>query len=134
MTATAVHGAGSPRRDHRLRGDESPPTRTRYRTKPPLTRAVRTFPTGIEGINGPTNDFNREELRMVEMPAGNGMGDAGSIAKLYGSAATGGSEIGLSPTTLDALKGLRYRRRRDCATRCYTSTRSSPLASASPAR
>ena len=31
------------------------------------------------------------------------MGDARSIAKLYGSAATG-SEIGLSPTILDALK------------------------------
>ena len=58
-----------------------------------------------KGINGaePAH-FNREELRMVEIPSGNGTGDARSIAKLYGSAATGGSEIGLTPSTLDALK------------------------------
>jgi CubicO group peptidase (beta-lactamase class C family) len=60
--------------------------------------------TVVEGIQAPGEDFNREELRVVEMPAGNGMGDARSIAKLYGSAATGGSEIGLTPGTLDALK------------------------------
>jgi CubicO group peptidase (beta-lactamase class C family) len=49
-------------------------------------------------------DFNRDELRVVEMPAVNGTGTARSIARLYGSAATGGSEIGLTPSTLDALK------------------------------
>ena len=38
------------------------------------------------------------------MPAANGIGTARSIAKLYGSAATGGSEIALTPSTLDALK------------------------------
>ena len=38
------------------------------------------------------------------MPAANGTGDARSIAKLYGSAATGGSEIGLTPPILDDLK------------------------------
>jgi CubicO group peptidase (beta-lactamase class C family) len=48
--------------------------------------------------------FNREELRVVEMPAANGTGTARSIARLYGSAATGGSEIGFSPGVLDALK------------------------------
>ena len=41
--------------------------------------------------------FNRDELRVVEMPAVNGTGTARSVAKLYGSAATGGSEIGLTP-------------------------------------
>jgi CubicO group peptidase (beta-lactamase class C family) len=58
-----------------------------------------------KGINGaePAH-FNREELRVIEMPSANGTGDARSIAKLYGSAATGGSEIGLTPSTLDALK------------------------------
>ena len=50
------------------------------------------------------DDFNREKLRVVEMPAGNGIGTARSIAQLYGNAATGGSEIGLSSTTLEALK------------------------------
>ena len=48
-------------------------------------------------------DINRDELRTVEMPAVNGTGTVRSVAKLYGSAATGGSEIGLTATTLDAL-------------------------------
>ena len=48
--------------------------------------------------------FNRDELRVVEMPAANGTGTAQSVAKLYGSAATGGSEIGLSSAVLDALE------------------------------
>jgi hypothetical protein len=37
------------------------------------------------------------------MPAVNGTGTVRSVAKLYGSAATGGAEIGLTATTLDAL-------------------------------
>jgi CubicO group peptidase (beta-lactamase class C family) len=56
-----------------------------------------------KGIKG-AGQFNRDELRVVEMPAANGTGTARSIAKLYGSAATGGAEIGLTPSTLDALK------------------------------
>jgi CubicO group peptidase (beta-lactamase class C family) len=56
-------------------------------------------PPGVKVLD----EFNREELRAVEMPAGNGIGTARSIAQLYGDAATGGSEIGLSPTTLEAL-------------------------------
>jgi CubicO group peptidase (beta-lactamase class C family) len=57
-------------------------------------------PPGVKVLD----HFNREELRVVEMPAGNGIGTARSIAQLYGDAATGGSEIGLSSTTLEALK------------------------------
>lgn len=49
--------------------------------------------------------MNREEFRVVEMPGMNGMGTARSVAKLYGSAATGGSELGLSPAVRDALEG-----------------------------
>jgi CubicO group peptidase (beta-lactamase class C family) len=49
--------------------------------------------------------LNRDELRVLEMPGMNGMGTARSIAKLYGSAATGGSEMGLSPAVRDALEG-----------------------------
>src|SRR5258705_6530391 len=56
-----------------------------------------------KGISGAAH-FNREELRVLEMPAVNGTGTARSIARLYGSAATGGSEIGFSPSILDALK------------------------------
>jgi CubicO group peptidase (beta-lactamase class C family) len=65
-----------------------------------LTARSITIAKGIKGAE----EFNREELRVVEMPAANGTGDARSVAKLYGSAATGGSEIGLTPSTLDALK------------------------------
>ncbi|WP_445160661.1 serine hydrolase domain-containing protein [Mycobacterium sp. Dal123C01] len=67
-----------------------------------------------KGIKSP-EAFNRDELRVVEMPAVNGTGTARSIARLYGSAATGGRELGLTADTLDALhkpalpptKGLR---------------------------
>ncbi len=67
-----------------------------------------------EGIKTP-EAFNRDELRVVEMPAVNGTATARSIAKLYGSAATGGAELGLTAGTLEALhkpalpptKGLR---------------------------
>jgi len=48
-------------------------------------------------------DINRPELRAVEMPAVNGTGTPRSVAKLYGSVATGGSQIGLTSNTLDAL-------------------------------
>ena len=50
-------------------------------------------------------DFNRDEIRKLEMPAGNGTATARSIAKLYGNAATGSSELGLSQTVRDALEG-----------------------------
>jgi CubicO group peptidase (beta-lactamase class C family) len=46
---------------------------------------------------------NREELQAVEMPAWNGIGTVRSVAKLYGSVATGGSELGMTTPTLDAL-------------------------------
>jgi CubicO group peptidase (beta-lactamase class C family) len=49
-------------------------------------------------------NFNRDDLRVLEMPASNGTGTARSVAKLYGSAATGGSEIGLTPSTVEALE------------------------------
>jgi CubicO group peptidase (beta-lactamase class C family) len=79
----------------------------------PLSLTAHAFdvPTGLKGMH----DFNRDELRIVEMPAANGTGTARAVAKLYGCAATGGSEIGLTPVTLEALtkpaipptKGLR---------------------------
>ena len=51
-------------------------------------------------------DFNRDELQTVEMPALNGIGTARSVAKLYGSVATGGSELGVTTPTLDALTSM----------------------------
>ena len=78
---------------------------------PPRTLAALLNPLSVtarslviaKGISGAAH-FNRDELRVLEMPAVNGTGTARSIARLYGSAATGGSEIGLSPGVLDALK------------------------------
>ena len=46
---------------------------------------------------------NVEEVRVVEIPASNGVGAARSIAQAYGCAATGGSELGLTASTLDEL-------------------------------
>ncbi len=68
----------------------------------------------FEGANG-LSTFNREDVRVVEIPAANGTGTAESVARLYGDAATGGSEIGLTPEVFTALtappvtptKGLR---------------------------
>src|SRR6478736_2075363 len=51
------------------------------------------------------DELNRDELRVLEMPAVNGTGTARSVAKLYGSAATGDSQLGLSSGVRDALEG-----------------------------
>jgi CubicO group peptidase (beta-lactamase class C family) len=54
-------------------------------------------------VRHPT-DFNRSpEMRAVEIPSVNGIGDARSIARLYGAFATGGSELELRKETLDTL-------------------------------
>jgi CubicO group peptidase (beta-lactamase class C family) len=47
--------------------------------------------------------FNRDELRVVEMPAVNGTGTARSIAKVYGAAATGAPDLGLSQNVREDL-------------------------------
>jgi CubicO group peptidase (beta-lactamase class C family) len=49
-------------------------------------------------------DINSDEIRALEIPAGNGTGSARSLAKLYGDAATGGTQLGLTSDVLDALK------------------------------
>ncbi|MFE3188517.1 serine hydrolase domain-containing protein [Nocardia sp. NPDC059240] len=49
-------------------------------------------------------EYNSEELRVMEMPAANGIGTARAIAKLYGSAAaTGDTDLGLNSKVVDAL-------------------------------
>ena len=57
-------------------------------------------------------DYNRDEVRAVEMPSSNGIGTARAVAKLYGTAATGGEDddgdvwsahaprVGVEPTSL----------------------------------
>nr|WP_090279358.1 serine hydrolase domain-containing protein [Mycolicibacterium komanii]CRL75251.1 carboxylesterase [Mycolicibacterium komanii] len=48
--------------------------------------------------------LNRDEYRVVEMPAVNGTTTARAVAKLYGAAATGAAELGLSRAVRDALE------------------------------
>ena len=64
-----------------------------------LTGRTVNLPNDVDAMR----DFNREEVRTVEIPAANGIGDARAVAKAYGCVATGGSELGLTTDTLDAL-------------------------------
>jgi CubicO group peptidase (beta-lactamase class C family) len=63
-----------------------------------LTR--RTF--GNPKLRSPA-DFNRQEYRRVELPAGNGIGQVRSMAKAYGVFAAGNHELGIDQDTLKAL-------------------------------
>ena len=49
------------------------------------------------------DDLNREEFRVIEIPSSNGIGTARSVAKAYGAVATGGADLGMTASTLDAL-------------------------------
>jgi CubicO group peptidase (beta-lactamase class C family) len=77
---------------------------------PPRLALALLNPFGLTGrtVNLPNDvdamrDFNREEVRTVEIPAANGIGTARAVAKAYCCAATGGRELGLTADTLDAL-------------------------------
>ncbi|WP_375772724.1 beta-lactamase family protein [Archangium gephyra] len=49
------------------------------------------------------SDFDTPEYRPLELPAAGGIGQARAVARAYGSLATGGHELGLTPATLAAL-------------------------------
>ncbi|MDI6103032.1 serine hydrolase domain-containing protein [Actinoplanes sp. NEAU-A12] len=49
-------------------------------------------------------NINRPDVQAAEIPAVNGIGLVRSIARLYGDAAAGGAELGLTTATLDELK------------------------------
>ena len=66
--------------------------------------SARAFLVATEAVE--FDAFNRDEFRTVEMPAVNGTGSAQSVAKLYGRAATGDSQLGLSLGVRHALGGL----------------------------
>lgn len=69
----------------------------------PVGLAARTvrLPRGVDPFNG---DYNRDDVRAVEIPSANGIGNARSVARIYGSAASGGGELGLNAGTLQALE------------------------------
>lgn len=55
-------------------------------------------------IYGKMNNFNKRAIRTVEFPAGGGIGLVRDVAKLYGVFSMGGSELGIKPETIEALK------------------------------
>ncbi len=44
-------------------------------------------------------EIGSRELRGIEIPSANGIGEARAIARIYGSLATGGEELGITPRT-----------------------------------
>jgi len=47
--------------------------------------------------------FNDPELRRVEIPSTNGIGEPRALAQLFGELATGGTRLGISPAMFDAM-------------------------------
>jgi CubicO group peptidase (beta-lactamase class C family) len=58
------------------------------------------IPADIDPYRG---DYNRDDVRRVEIPSANGTGTARALAQLYGFAALGGAELGFTPEIFDAL-------------------------------
>jgi CubicO group peptidase (beta-lactamase class C family) len=54
-------------------------------------------------VNPWAGDYNRDDVRGIEIPSANGIGTAGAIAQLYSAAATGDAALGLTQTVLDEL-------------------------------
>ncbi len=66
-------------------------------------RSVTARAFGNPKLKSPAAFNSDPELRAVEIPAANGMGDARSIARLYSAFANGGAELELRKQTLDDL-------------------------------
>jgi CubicO group peptidase (beta-lactamase class C family) len=54
-------------------------------------------------VNPWAGDYNRDDVRAIEIPSANGIGTARAVAQLYGAAATGDAALGLTPTVLKEL-------------------------------
>ena len=65
-----------------------------------LAARATAVPSDVDAYAG---DYNREDVRTVEIPSANGTGTARAIAQLYGAAAVGGTEIGINPSTFKQL-------------------------------
>jgi CubicO group peptidase (beta-lactamase class C family) len=66
-----------------------------------LTARMIAVPRGVSPFNG---DYNRDDVRAVEIPSANGIGTARAVARMYGSAAAGDAAFGLNAGTLKALE------------------------------
>jgi CubicO group peptidase (beta-lactamase class C family) len=58
--------------------------------------------TNPKVLGSPTN-YNRRDMRSIELPAANGIVQVRDVARLYGIFATGGAELGIKPETLEAI-------------------------------
>jgi CubicO group peptidase (beta-lactamase class C family) len=54
-------------------------------------------------VNPWAGDYNRDDVRAIEIPSANGIGTAAAVAQLYGAAATGDTALGLTQPVLDEL-------------------------------
>jgi CubicO group peptidase (beta-lactamase class C family) len=56
-----------------------------------------------DDVNPWGGDYNRDDVRAIEIPSANGIGTARAVAQLYGAAATGDAALGLTQPVLDEL-------------------------------
>ena len=66
-----------------------------------LTARAVSVPSDVNAFNG---DYNRDEVRVVEIPSANGTGNARAVAQLYGAAATADTRLGLTDMTIAELR------------------------------
>jgi CubicO group peptidase (beta-lactamase class C family) len=57
-------------------------------------------------VNPWAGDYNREDVRAIEIPSANGIGTAGAVAQLYGAAAIGDAALGLTPAVRNELMAV----------------------------
>lgn len=62
----------------------------------------------VRAMNNPPElyhkaNFNRRDIRSIEIPSGNGIGQVWAMARIYSAFATGGQELHLKRETLEAL-------------------------------
>jgi CubicO group peptidase (beta-lactamase class C family) len=61
------------------------------------------LPRDVVPWNG---DYNRDDVRAIEIPSANGIGTARAVAQLYGVTATGGAALGLTQPVLEELAAV----------------------------
>lgn len=61
------------------------------------------LPRNVTPWNG---DYNRDDVRAIELPSSNGIGTAAAIARLYGAAATADPALPLKPAVRAALAAM----------------------------
>ncbi|MCV7260600.1 serine hydrolase domain-containing protein [Mycobacterium shimoidei] len=65
-----------------------------------LLARAGSLPRGVVPWDG---DYNRDDVRALEIPSANGIGTAAAVAQLYGAAATGDPALGLTRPVLSEL-------------------------------